>query len=53
MVVEPALGRLGQRRKTSPGPTFGQTSEDVGVTFTGDQRLDHGPARHPVDVSQH
>jgi len=31
----------------------GQLGQHLGVTFPGDDRLQHGPARDPVDVRDH
>ena len=33
-----------------PHPSFGHAGEHARITLAGDQRLDHGAARHPEDV---
>jgi hypothetical protein len=53
MVAELAGEGLHQRRVLDTQPPSGQLGERLGVTLTCDQRLDHGPARHPEDVGGH
>jgi hypothetical protein len=44
---------LHQRRVLDTQPTPGQLGQCLGVALTRDQRLQHGPARHPEAVGGH
>jgi hypothetical protein len=44
---EPALQCLDQRRNLVAQGAFGQVGEHLGVTFPGDQRLQHRSRRYP------
>ena len=53
VVIEPAVEGLDERgfawRELAPG----QVGEDLRVAFTGDERFDHRPCRHPEQVCRH
>ena len=50
VVAEPAAQRFAQLGDLLAQHPLGQLGEHVGVAFTGDQRRQHRPARHPQHV---
>jgi hypothetical protein len=53
VIGEPAFQSFGQGARAGPGPSLGQLGERGGAAPPGDQRLDHRPARDPMDVGEH
>ncbi len=51
VVVEAAGEGLEQGSAFGPHSSLGHLGEHARITLAGDQRLDHGPARHPEDIA--